>query len=61
MRWLWWRANGEAKRERAAAEAKLRAVKRQTPTYERLADSIADLPADELADRLRRALMVRRV
>jgi hypothetical protein len=30
-----------------------------TPVYERLADAIADLPAEELAERVRRALTLR--
>ncbi len=59
MRWPWRRErNGAAK---AAAEelAKLRKAQRETPVYERLAGAIADLPAEELADRVRRALTVR--
>jgi hypothetical protein len=56
----WWRRdrNGAAKAA-AEQEAKLRAAQRMTPVYERLADALADLPAEELADRVRRALTVR--
>lgn len=60
MTWRLWRRrhNGDAA---AAAEqrAKLRAAERQTPTYERMAGVLAELPPEELADRLRRAMTVR--
>jgi len=56
----WWRRdrNGAAKAA-AEQEAKLRKEQRETPIYERLAGAMADLPAEELAERLRRALSVR--
>lgn len=53
----WWpkhRSNGDAQR-RAEQEHLLRAAKRMTPIYERLADHLAELPAEELAERLRMA------
>lgn len=59
--WGWWRRdpNGAA---HAAAEqqAKLRRDQRMTPVYEQLARVMADLPADELAERVRRAMTVNR-
>ena len=61
MRWRWWRRepNGAAA---AAAEqvAKLRRAQRATPHVERMADVIAELPAEELAERLRAAMTIRR-
>ncbi len=53
----WWRRkqpNGTAK-ARAEQEAKLRAAERMTPVYRAMADVVADLPAEELASRLRLA------
>lgn len=56
----WWRRdrNGAAKAA-AEQEAKLRKEQRETPIYERLAGAVAELPAEELAERLRKALSVR--
>jgi hypothetical protein len=52
--WLWRRTNGTG-HIRAEAEAKQRAVQRQTPRYEReLAEAMAALPPDEFADRVAR-------
>lgn len=57
---MWWRRrtpNGTAK-ARAEQEAKLRAAERMTPVYEQWAERIADLPAEELAARLRLAMTI---
>lgn len=59
MRWRWRRERNGAAHAAAEQEAKLRAAQRMTPVYERLADAIADLPAEELAERVRRALTLR--
>jgi hypothetical protein len=59
VRW-WWRrkpTNGTA-HARAEQEAKLRAAQRMTPVYEQWAERIADLPADELAARMRLAMTI---
>lgn len=57
--WGWWRSpNGKAAKARDA-EQLLRATRRQTPHVRRVAETLADLPAEELAERMRRA-MVRR-
>lgn len=62
MRWWPWRrrkhTNGDAA-ERTVQEAKLRAAQRLTPIYERLADRIAELPADEYVARVRAAMTLR--
>lgn len=53
----WWpkrAGNGDAK-DRAKQEALLRAAQRMTPVYEHLADHVAELPAEELARRMRAA------
>lgn len=58
----WWphkTRDGDAKAA-AEQEAKLRAAQRMTPVYERLADLVADLPAEELAARLRQAMTIAR-
>lgn len=58
--WGWWRpSNGKAAKANAA-EAQLRATRRQTAHVERMAEVLADLPAEELAERMRRAMTVRR-
>ena len=66
---IWWRRkrehNGEVAKAHAEAdrqrrlreeqEAKLRRDQRMTPLYERMADSLAELPDDEFAERVARA------
>ena len=59
MRWPWQRRDEARAIKAEKATAKLRAVKRQTPALERLGDVMAELPPEELAERLRMA-MVRR-
>lgn len=64
MRWPWWLRwwrgpNGSAALGRAEAEARLRAARRATPRIRAMAPAVANLPAEELAERLRQA-MVRR-
>lgn len=59
--WPWRRErNGhdkvDAARARAAAEAKARAVERQTPLIERLASHMHQEPVEEFADRVSRAM-----
>lgn len=56
MRWRWWRhdSNGAAA-AKTEAEIKLRAAKRMTREVEKMADLVAELPADEFADRVSRA------
>jgi hypothetical protein len=57
----WWPKrgpNGDAKR-RAEQEALLRTAEKMTPVIEKLADHLRDLPPEELATRLRLA-MIRR-
>ena len=44
---------------RAQAQAQLQRVQRETPKFERLAYGLAQLPPEELAERLRRAMMRR--
>lgn len=60
MKWPWHRNghDGRSQRDRAARE--LAAAKRLTPLIEQMAGALADLPPEELADRVRRALTVRR-
>lgn len=58
-RWRRDRSGNGGKRARIEQEALLRSAERMTPIYEKLADVIADLPAEELADRMRRAMTVR--
>ena len=56
MRWWPKRGpNGDA-HKRAEQEALLRTAQRMTPLYEKLADHVAELPAEELVERLRLAL-----
>ncbi len=53
----WWPKrgpNGDS-HKRAEQEALLRAAKRMTPLYEKLAGHVAELPPEELAQRLRMA------
>lgn len=59
--WRWPRRgpNGDA-RKRREQEAKLRMAKRQTPLYREHAEVLAELPAEELATRVRDALTLRR-
>lgn len=56
----WWRAWRERRNSEAAnareQEAKLHHAERQTAVYERLAQHVADLPDEELAARMRRAM-----
>lgn len=59
MKWPWRRDRNGAAKAAAEEEAKLRKEQRMTPVYERLAGAIADLPADELTERMRRAFTVR--
>lgn len=58
MKWPWRRRADDASRTRAAAEAGLKAAKRQTAQVEQAADRVAELPPDEfaamLADAFRR-------
>lgn len=59
--WPWRRdRNGrekiDAAKARAAAEAKARAVEKQTPLIERLAIHVHGEPVEEFADRVSRAL-----
>jgi hypothetical protein len=56
---LWRRPNGSAERTRLEAEAKLRAARRATAHITAMAPHIAQLPAEELAERLRRAMTPR--
>ncbi|HEX6871667.1 MAG TPA: hypothetical protein VF163_11270 [Micromonosporaceae bacterium] len=61
-RWRWpqpQRGDGArlaAARARADAEARLQAAKELTPVVEHIASTLEQLPADELVDRMRRAL-----
>lgn len=57
----WWRVRGrkEAASKRAEQEAKLRSASRMTPVYVAMAPVIADLPPEELAERLYRAMTLR--
>jgi hypothetical protein len=59
MRWPWQRNGHEAKRVHDEAKRERVREQRNTPVVGRLAPDIADLPEDEFADRLRRALKVR--
>lgn len=59
MRWPWHRNGHDAKEQRAAAEREASRTRRMTPAIARLADALAEVPPDELAERLRRALKVR--
>lgn len=59
MKWPWQRDRNGAAKAAADEEAKLRKDQRMTPVYERLAPVLAELPAEELAERLRRAMQVR--
>jgi hypothetical protein len=52
LRWPHRHINGDTGAVREAAEARLRAVRRQTPAYERLASMMADLPEDDFARRV---------
>lgn len=49
MRWPWRRNSGDARRARAAAEAQLRAARRQTPQIEQAAEELT-LTADEFTE-----------
>lgn len=61
MKWRWWRREPNGAAAAAAVEtAKLRAAQRTSAHVERMAEVLADLPAEELAERLRRAMTVRR-
>jgi hypothetical protein len=68
VRWRWpWprrhqngtaalRAVAEAKQREQ--ESKLRQAERETPRYERLAEAVANLPPEDLVDRVARMLRV---
>ena len=61
MRWPWDRAQHRGEDEQAAAERreqelKLEVARRQTPTIERAAERLAQLPPDVFAERVRRAM-----
>lgn len=59
MRWPWQRTS-DAKEIRARAEAEERRTKRMTPVFEKLAaEYLANVPAEEFADRCRRAFQRR--
>ena len=61
MRWRFWvRPNGHAAEAKAEAVAERDRTKKATPIYERLADSVAELPDDEFAARVSRAFSRRR-
>lgn len=49
MRWPWRRNGSEERAQRAEAEARLRAAKRQAPMVEYAADRIAEMSTDEFA------------
>lgn len=60
--WSRWRRrspNGSAARAAAESTARLNAARRDTPVIEALAQRMADLPAEELADRVARAFQRR--
>jgi hypothetical protein len=49
------KTNGTAKAAAADSKAKLAAAQKLTPMYERMADRVAELPADEFAARVVKA------
>ena len=59
MRWAWQRNGHEAKQAHDDAKRERVREQRNTPVIGQLASTIADLPAEEFADRVRRALTAR--
>lgn len=59
MRWPWQRNGHDAKRVREQAARERVTAQKMTPLVERLAEAMADLPAEELNERMRRAMTVR--
>lgn len=49
MKWPWHRNGSEERAQRAEAEARLRAARRQAPIVEDAADRIAEMSPDDFA------------
>lgn len=60
MKWPWQRNGHDARSQRERAARELAEAQRLTPLIAQMADAMAELPAEELAARLRRAMTVRR-
>ena len=59
MKWPWRHNGHDAKRIREQAERERVTAQKMTPLVKQLAEAMADLPAEELAERMRRAMTVR--